>query len=834
MAAVQSITFSNINKQRQAFETKKNKKNNNNIVVLNAADTNLLSNFLEVTGKHNRALVSFGKKLEVLNYNNQRPIQYTSVIPAGKNFPVDAFRNGISSYAEWKIKTAATDRIYGRHPWPKIDHINAWMVSAETHKFMFVGGLAQVAADLPNSFNKRFKNGDDKMINITPMYKDENRNIITDGNGNLYYQYFKRKVKNPVTGVVEDKTKCIKISPVGSINVPIYRPSTNTKMEDTRVDIYRAYTDYTLDENGKPNNDGTYYYFLDTPDTRADENNNIVSNAQIFNVEENEPKTSNSGTPYANNKYGTDEVFRMAFFSKAVYEMMKAAKEGKLKDIEAPNAVLLNDWHAGPLAAMINYTANAEADTGRMSKEAGKYFDELPIIYIAHNVEHQGSTNSDDNKRTSIFATLFGGYSVDILKNAHNWQPGDSRFNPQEADACALMKGNDFSSAMTGMSLSDRVVPVSEHYAYELTESNVKSNGLMDLMKARYYGEGHTLTPITNGYSKAKIFPTKSHMEQIVKATKEDFLLNGAESIDFSNFNLRPYDDCNLENKIYNKNQIMDIFKQTILRERYLMNKGDYGSRNYLLHDPFNTDISSIKDFSNTPVIAFVGRVDSQKGLDSIFKDAMWKFVEHNLYTPKDRLPVFILGGKISNMKAYEALAYGLKDELIKKSNEEPDPIKKQGYRNIAERIILINGFVRTDLVAAAADMFLVPSKFEPCGLTQLEAMAKGALPIATSTGGLVNTIKDNVDGFRTKEFYDIEDGWRTTTKLYGDKSHNEFSSNGEAYCEAIERALNVYYNDHKKFEQMQKTAMQNDFSWDMPGGALDKYINLIKTGRTV
>lgn len=829
MAAVQSITLPNINKKKQNLE---NKKNQTNVVVLNAANPNLLSNFLEITGNQNRALVSFGKKLDVLNYNNQRPMQYASVVPAGKNFPVDVFRNGISSYAEWKIRTAATDRIYGRHPWPKIDHINAWMVSAETHKFMFVGGLAQVAADLPNSFNKRFKNGDDKMINITPMYKDKNKKIISK-NGKQYYQYAAKMIKNPLTGLVSEATKRVEITPVGTVNVPVYNPSTNTKMEDTQVNIYRAYTDYSKDELGHPNNDGTYYYFLDTPETRIDENDNIVPNAQIFNVEDKNPKSPNNGTAYADNKYGTDEVFRMAFFSKAVYEMMKAAKEGKLKDIEAPNAVLLNDWHAGPLAAMINYTANAEADTGRMSKEAGRYFDELPIIYIAHNVEHQGSTNSDDNKRTSIFATLFGGYSVDILKNAHNWQPGDSRFNPSEADACALMKGNGFSSAMTGLSLSDRIVPVSEHYAYELTESNVKSNGLMDLMKARYYGEGHTLTPITNGYSKDRIFPTKSHMEDVLRVTKDDFILNGVESIDFSKVNLLPYDDGNLENKIHNKNQIMDIFKQTIQRERTLMSQGDYGPRKYLMHDPFNTDISSVKDFANTPVIAYVGRVDAQKGLDSIFKDAMWKFVEHNLYTPKDRLPVFILGGNISNMKAYEALAYGLKDELIKKSNEESDPVKKQGYRNIAERIILIKGFVRTDLVAAAADMFLVPSKFEPCGLTQLEAMAKGALPIATSTGGLVNTIRDNVDGFRTKEFYDIEDGWRTTTKLYGDKSHNEFSSNGDAYCEAMERALNVYYNDHNKFEQMQKTAMQNDFSWDMPGGALDKYINLIKTGRT-
>ena len=147
-------------------------------------------------------------------------------------------------------------------------------------------------------------------------------------------------------------------------------------------------------------------------------------------------------------------------------------------------------------------------------------------------------------------------------------------------------------------------------------------------------------------------------------------------------------------------------------------------------------------------------------------------------------------------------------------------------YPNIGKRIILINGFVNTHLVATAADMFLVPSVFEPCGLTQIEAMGKGALPLATSTGGLVDTIKDGIDGFRTKAFYD-ESGDKKL--IYG----GGYSNNNDAFLEVIERALDTYYNKPDKFRQMQKTAMQNDFSWECKGGALDKYINLMKTGRT-
>lgn len=828
MASIQKISIlpSNFNGQKTAPP-----KQQTNVTVLDSQNPKLLENYLSLVGKQNLAHISFGKKLEVLNYNNQRPAEHGYTRAAGTDLDVDVMRPGISKYAQWKINTAATNKIYGRNPWPKIDHINAWMVSAETEKFMSVGGLAKVAADLPNSFNKRFNNGDDKMINITPMYTGADKKIVEKDN-KLYYRYFEKEVKDPQTGEKKHNIREIEITPVGSVDVPLYNPSTNTNMENTKVNIYKGYTDFTTDKNDKPNNDGTYYYFLDTPATKKDEHNNNVPNAQIFNVEDSNPSSPNNGTAYANNKFGTDEVFRMAFFSKAVYEMMKNAKEGKLENIEAPNSVLLNDWHAGGLAGLINYQANAEADTGKIAKETCEYFDSIPTLYIAHNVEHQGSTNADANKRTSVFATLFGEYSMDIVKNAHNWKPDNPAYGPQKSDACALMKGTGFSSAMTGISLSDRVVPVSEHYANELTESNVKANGLMDLLKTRKYGEGHTLTPITNGYSKDLIAPTKEHMTKVLEDTKLDFVLNGEQTIDFSNMELLPYDDGNLENKLHNKSVVMNIMDQTIRRERKLMDNGDYGDRKYLLHDPYHTDISDIKDFSNVPVIAYSGRVDPQKGLDTIFKDAMWKFAEHNLYTKREQLPVFLIGGKISQNETYDALAREIKDELMKKSNEEGDPVKKQGYKNIAERIILINGFVKTDLVAAAADLFLVPSKFEPCGLTQLEAMAKGALPIATSTGGLVNTIKDNVDGFRTKEFYDME-GWKTTNKLYGDKSHNEFSSNGDAYCETMERALDTFYNDRPKFEEMQKTAMKNDFSWDKEGGALDKYINLIKTGRT-
>ena len=98
-----------------------------------------------------------------------------------------------------------------------------------------------------------------------------------------------------------------------------------------------------------------------------------------------------------------------------------------------------------------------------------------------------------------------------------------------------------------------------------------------------------------------------------------------------------------------------------------------------------------------------------------------------------------------------------------------------------------------SNLVYAGADMFLMPSAFEPCGLSQLIAMRYGCLPIVRATGGLDNTVVgyplDNSTGFKFWNY----DGW--------------------AMKAAIECAIGVY-KDKYTFDAMRKSAMDADFSW--------------------
>ena len=95
--------------------------------------------------------------------------------------------------------------------------------------------------------------------------------------------------------------------------------------------------------------------------------------------------------------------------------------------------------------------------------------------------------------------------------------------------------------------------------------------------------------------------------------------------------------------------------------------------------------------------------------------------------------------------------------------------------------------------IYAGADMFLMPSRFEPCGLSQLIAMKYGTIPIVRATGGLENT----VNGYPTEN--------TTGFKFYNYNAHDMLNS--------IEQAISIYKNK-KEWENIIKNAMQQDFSW--------------------
>ena len=107
--------------------------------------------------------------------------------------------------------------------------------------------------------------------------------------------------------------------------------------------------------------------------------------------------------------------------------------------------------------------------------------------------------------------------------------------------------------------------------------------------------------------------------------------------------------------------------------------------------------------------------------------------------------------------------------------------------------------------------MFLMPSRFEPCGLNQLYSQCYGTLPIVRKTGGLADTIIDALP-------QSIADNTASGFVF-------EESSTG-AMVETIKRAL-LLYDNKPIWEQLQKNAMGKDFSWE---NSAQKYIEVYNT----
>ena len=92
-------------------------------------------------------------------------------------------------------------------------------------------------------------------------------------------------------------------------------------------------------------------------------------------------------------------------------------------------------------------------------------------------------------------------------------------------------------------------------------------------------------------------------------------------------------------------------------------------------------------------------------------------------------------------------------------------------------------------LVEAGADMFLMPSRFEPCGMNQMYSQRYGTPPIANATGGLVDTVQDEVTGFLMK------------------------SATPQALVEAVRHGVEAYRNP-QRWREIQRAGMARDFGW--------------------
>ncbi len=163
---------------------------------------------------------------------------------------------------------------------------------------------------------------------------------------------------------------------------------------------------------------------------------------------------------------------------------------------------------------------------------------------------------------------------------------------------------------------------------------------------------------------------------------------------------------------------------------------------------------------ADTPVMGIVSRLVAHKGLDLV-KRIMWELLETT-----DMQLVVLGSGDWEYESFFKELAASFPEKVGLRIGFIPDMARK---------------------IYAGSDLFLMPSKSEPCGLSQMVALRYGTVPIVRETGGLKDTITDSGDGkgngftFKSYDAYDMLDAIRRALAAYTDK---------DGWQKLVERAL--------------------------------------------
>ncbi len=188
----------------------------------------------------------------------------------------------------------------------------------------------------------------------------------------------------------------------------------------------------------------------------------------------------------------------------------------------------------------------------------------------------------------------------------------------------------------------------------------------------------------------------------------------------------------------------------------------------------------------DAPLLAMISRLDTQKGVDLVCR-AAGRIVEN--------------GGQLVFLGRGEA--------------EYENMLRKipQDYPGRAAVYLRFDAAL-AQRIYAGADVFLMPSLFEPCGLTQLIAMRYGTIPLVRKTGGLADTVED----------VKIREGGLFRREIKGTGFVFEKYSLSD-FLTALDRAFNVYARPDL-WRKLQKNAMLQDFSWRK---SAKKYLKLYK-----
>lgn len=632
------------------------------------------------------------------------------------------------------------------------------------------GGLGSVPVEIQNNVSKLGIN----IPTFIPMYQQKGTASFREEEGKYFYNY---------------KGKEFELEKVASFKLDTYQAG-KSKTEDVEIFVNNSF-----------DKDGNKKQLV------------FVKNDNYFN-----------GTIYQASEK-TEEPEKFAFFSKAVYEFAKAKIDRKsVKDlvipnketfdsITAPDALILNDWQASPVAALARYKAPLENAYGQLSDDAADKLSIMRIITIGHNAMYQGSTrnNNDDTQRreatTNILNTLFDNFAYDIVTNA---KTNASDTNPSDhglknLDNVLVINPNDPQSNHTnllniGICLSDYFHPVSQNYANEIiSDDHPELSGELRWALNQKNNAG-SLVGIINGNDFNNL-SIEAKRDTIKKQTGLDFqTYKKSSSID-------EVMQARKNNKISFYNNFMLPFSlknDESIQTEQVRNVRNLTTKLELVDEKGNSKLPELTDeeLINTPIISSVGRLVSQKGIPVMTEAIRMLLNNWEKDFPGKPKPIFYIAGQDGEGGVQRKYVEDLKNKYL--SNED------------SNRVIFAHGFAPMNAITAASDFFLLPSIFEPCGLTQGESFAVATPVIGSAVGGIVDTVNRN----------------GKNNGILTDKT-KPLTSKG--FYQAMKDALTIYFDQPEKYQNMVKDSLDEDFSWIQKGkqGPIFDYLDKIGIDRS-
>ena len=676
------------------------------------------------------------------------------------NVNMDAYKKAIKT-----IETAAPQRLYSEPNVKPIDNPNPtlWSVTSEFAPVK-EGGLGSVPVELQNNMTKL---GVD-VPTFIPMYQQRGLATLRNENGKYIYTY---------------KGREFPVEKAASFKLDTYQDG-KSKTEDVEIFI----TSLGKEENG------------------MDKKLIFIKNDTYFN-----------GTIYNTNEK-TEEPEKFAFFSKAVYEFAKA-KEDKssikgleitnnqaFDSIKAPDGLILNDWQASPIAALARYKAPLESAYKQLSPDAAKKLSEMRIITIGHNAMYQGSTqnNNDDMQRytatSNILNTLFDNYAYDIVAHA---ETGASKTDFSDEglknlDNVLILNSHDSKNNHTnllnmGICLSDYFHPVSENYAKEIIsdEHPELAHELRWALTQR--DKSNSLVGIINGNDFANL-NIEAKRDTMAKLT-------GFES---KTYNKKSTTKEIMQARAYNKRSLYNEFMlpftmQNAEKPSEKVKKVKDITTRFEFVDPTGKMVLpqlTNEELAQTPILSSAGRLVSQKGVKMMCDSIKMLYENWDVDFPGKPKPIFYIAGQDGEGGKQRAFIEQLKKELPQEDSD---------------RVIFGHGFAPMQSVMASSDFFMLPSLFEPCGLTQGESFALATPVIGSAVGGIVDTVNRN-------------------GKKNGVLTDQTKPLDSENFYEAMKEGLSIFFDEPEKYQSMVRDAIDEDFSWIQKGkqGPVYDYLDRI------